>query len=185
MRMLNELLNWFGQASTTYSFYVRAYTQSASDPSRRFFFTTPADTESAGVAAPAASTAPNVTLVPLSPTSLKVSWPPVASEASRRPVSLYKIQYRRHQSNEFDIEVVRGWLPSSFSRQRSGRNPFRRNRIGRNWWMGFVLFRWQSGVHAQRITSGQEVRRADSTGQPGCCRPVVHAADAPGAFRRR
>jgi len=112
---------FYRQASTTYSFYVRAYTQSASDPSRRLFFTTPTDsagssvnTGSAGSAGTtasqvvAASTAPNVTLLPLSPTSLKVSWPPAPADASRRPVSLYKIQYRRHQSNEFDIEVVRG-----------------------------------------------------------------------------
>ena len=102
------------KASTTYSFYVRAYTQSASDPSRRLLFTTPdahsSDAHSSDVdpdpdpVISAPSLAPNVTLLPLSPTSLKVTWPPASAG-----VALYKIQYRRHQSNEFDIEVVRGF----------------------------------------------------------------------------
>lgn len=91
--------------NANYSFYVRAYVRkSASDPSDKLTF-------SPATAARPADDPPNnrpvlspvVTLVPLSPNTLRVSWHRFASS-----VSFYKIQYRRHRGKEFDIEVVKG-----------------------------------------------------------------------------
>ena len=98
------------KASTAYWFYVRAYIRkAASDPSERLFFTTADEAVSSHTANGTGSLLPNVTLVPLSPTTLKVAWRrPTSPADTGRPVALYKIQYRRHRAKEFDIEVVRG-----------------------------------------------------------------------------
>ena len=82
--------------NSNYSFYVRVYARTASDPSEKITCNT-AD------ANPLIAT--NVTLVPSSPTTLKVQW---SRSESSRPVSMYKIQYRRHRAKIFDIEVVKG-----------------------------------------------------------------------------
>ena len=96
--------------NTNYTFYVRAYTRkSASDQSERISCST-------GDGAPLAAAAPNITLIPLSPTTLKVVWRKFPNEANR-PVSLYKIQYRRHRARDFDIEVVKGNKRSSSNRR--------------------------------------------------------------------
>jgi hypothetical protein len=96
--------------NTNYTFYVRAYTRkSASDQSERISCST-------GDGAPLAAAAPNITLIPLSPTTLKVVWRKFPNEANR-PVSLYKIQYRRHRARDFDIEVVKGNKRSSLNRR--------------------------------------------------------------------
>ena len=98
-----------------YSFYVRAYIRkSASDPSERFVFNaaqalaqpaTPAPSRppSKTLPPPTGASAPSVTLQPLNPTTLRVTWNKFPS-----PVSLYKIFFRRHNKKDFDIEVVKG-----------------------------------------------------------------------------
>ena len=56
-------------------------------------------------------TAPNVTLLPLTPNTLRVTWRRLGSSSASSTsssVSFYKIQYRRHRLKEFDIEVVKG-----------------------------------------------------------------------------
>lgn len=50
---------------------------------------------------------PNVTLQAVSPTQLKVSWRKFSAFGSG-PVSMYRIEYRRHRAKESDTEVVKG-----------------------------------------------------------------------------
>lgn len=114
--------------NANYSFYVRAYVRkSASDPSDKLIFN-PAiliqSKDQPESSLPSSSlprptprtlpspTAPNVTLLPLTPNTLKVTWRRFSSSSSSTSasssVSFYKIQYRRHRAKEFDIEVVKG-----------------------------------------------------------------------------
>ncbi|XP_057376033.1 protogenin-like isoform X2 [Daphnia carinata] len=114
--------------NANYSFYVRAYVRkSASDPSDKLIFnpalliqskdqaesSLPSSSSSSSLPRPTprtlpSPTAPNVTLLPLTPNTLKVTWRRFSSSASSSSVSFYKIQYRRHRAKEFDIEVVKG-----------------------------------------------------------------------------
>ena len=92
--------------NTNYSFYVRAYVRkSASDPSDKLIFSPSAARDDLPRPTPRtlSPAAPNVTLLPLSPNTLRVTWRRLTSS-----VSFYKIQYRRHRGKEFDIEVVKG-----------------------------------------------------------------------------
>lgn len=112
--------------NVNYSFYVRAYVRkSASDPSDKLIFN-PAiliqskdQPESSLPSAslprapnriPPSSTTPNVTLVPLTPTTLKVTWCGFNSSTSSASTSasFYKIQYRRHRFKDVDTEAYKG-----------------------------------------------------------------------------
>lgn len=104
---------------SNYSIYVRAYVlKAASDPSEKlnFSLSLPAVTPSIATRPPprtlfpeTSHSTPNLTLQPISPTALKVTWRKfTAPGSSATAVPLYKIQYRRHRAKDFDIEVVRG-----------------------------------------------------------------------------
>lgn len=88
---------------SNYSFYVRAYVRkSASDPSEKLIFS-PLVVTPKTFSPSLLPTVPNVTLLPLSPNTLKVTWRRLSSS-----VSIYKIQYRRHRGKDSDIEAVKG-----------------------------------------------------------------------------
>lgn len=93
--------------NANYSFYVRAYVRkAASDPSDKLIFnlaTAARPTDDPTSTRPTPRTLSLVTLIPLSPNTLKVTWRKFTSS-----VPFYKIQYRRHRGKEFDIEVVKG-----------------------------------------------------------------------------
>lgn len=97
--------------NANYSFYVRAYVRkSASDPSEKLIYSPSNDAPVLPRPPPRTlpPTAPNVTLLPLSPNTLRVSWRKFTTSSAA--VAFYKIQYRRHRAKEFDIEVVKGIL---------------------------------------------------------------------------
>ena len=102
---------------SNYTFYVRAYVlKAASDPSEKFNFSLslPPVTPSIPTRPPprtlfpeTPNLSPDLTLQPISPTALKVTWRKFTAPGTTTAVPLYKIQYRRHRAKDFDIEVVR------------------------------------------------------------------------------
>ncbi|RXG68992.1 Protogenin [Armadillidium vulgare] len=97
--------------NTNYSFYVRAYSNYASDPSEVFNFTT---REAVPIAAPEFS------LQKLSPSSLLVTWSPLSTEKARGKVDGYKIQWQRKKKDYYNLNEVG---PHTFECELKGLHP--------------------------------------------------------------
>lgn len=115
--------------NVSYVFYVRAYMHRfASDPSDELRFD-PSVVGLTSSSGPPSSTTfqprpppktltppgptssgfvPNVTLVALSPTELKVSWQKPSTIVGSGSFAFYRIQYRKHRAKEIDTEAVKG-----------------------------------------------------------------------------
>ncbi|XP_065581369.1 protogenin B-like isoform X2 [Artemia franciscana] len=84
---------------TNYTFYVRAYSRkSASDQSDRVTVTTGEDVP---------VVAPEVTLVPLNPTTLFVTWQKLPEHLIRGSATHNRIECRRHKQQKSDMYVVK------------------------------------------------------------------------------
>ena len=90
---------------TNYSFYVRAYGNSASEPSATFYVQTLEDV-------PVKS--PKVLLSPVSPTALNVSWTRLPATLARGLVTKYEIHYRKLSQTAYHVADVSDGRLTSF-----------------------------------------------------------------------
>lgn len=82
---------------TNYSFYVRAYGNSASEPSAISFVQTKEDVPIKG---------PKIELVAISPTALRVSWSLLPLPLARGQVTKYEIHYKKRSQTAYHVTDV-------------------------------------------------------------------------------